>query len=134
MLHGAISLVLTTVMLACPLLCGTEACREAAPESPACCGCCREDARPVRIVSLPALPQDPAEPGSGPECQCLCAGAVLARHDGPMWPLEASVGPVASAASDPLFLPTSAAPAEPIPTGKGAPGRRLRCLYSSYLC
>ncbi|WP_299463787.1 hypothetical protein [uncultured Gimesia sp.] len=68
MIAKLLSLLLTTLILACPFNCMLENSEGTEAASPPCCSHCRSES-----PENPLVPQTPANDC----CQCLCAGAII---------------------------------------------------------
>lgn len=137
MLNRALAILLTTTIVACPLVCHSgPATVGAAGCASRCGGCCHANSQPASPGEQSCPGRDSSRDSEG-NCQCLCGGAVLENacsvgaHFDASWsfplPELESVRPHLQSAD---VRPNIAH----CPNGGMNPGRALCCLYNTFLC
>jgi hypothetical protein len=134
MLRGALSILLATTILACPFVCraGADSSADGASINSTCCHR-HHGSESKGDQSTPSN----SENHDGPECQCVCSGAVVKYakpFDARPEVIYPATLPVVALLGAPSFNGLLAGRFEaPPPTGSANPGRALCCLYNTYL-
>ena len=137
MFQRAMSLLLITALLACPLRCGLVMCaadEEASADGASarpCCHACHRQPSPAPHESTP----QPMAPCHN-DCQCICSGAVIEQGSHDLIgrsTTELALRVIPAERSDATDFSVED-PTVPGYHGSITPGRMICCLFMRFLC